>query len=458
MGGPRRDARGRSGASCERVDGRVSRAAAVLVAGSFVNAGVGLLFWLVAARRLDRAVLGADAALLALVTAATGLGVLDLPNALPRYLPAAGARARRIANVTQFAAIGLAITVGSVLVLVASTSSAIELDALPRSAWATIGLLGAIAVWTAFSLQDALLIAIGRERLLLVANLVFAVAKLAAVAALAGQIGTAPVVVSWMVPAGLVALWVQLAVVRPALARLATGPGRVPPGRRLAVVVVAGSAANVVGTLVVGLLPLMVAARLGTAATAGYQLAWSAVTVLFLAPRYVAQAVLARVGADPARLEPVIVAALFGALALVGAAAAVAVAAAGPVLGLVGSSYRADTTSLLRLMALAAVPHCVLVLAGAWARGHQLPALVIMLNAVEYLTVMALAVALSGRIGLAGVGWAWLLGESAVAVAVLVAYRPARRRVGGVPTGVPVGMPHRDGAPGTDEPMPDGRN
>lgn len=429
VGPRRRSERGRRLMESAAVDGGVARAAALLVAGSFVNAAVGLLFWLVAARRLDRAELGADAALLALATAAAGLGVLDLPNVLPRYLPGAGARARRIAAAAQLAAIGLAVVVGSVLVLVATGSSAAASDALPRTVWQLVGVALAIGVWTSFSLQDALLIAVGRERLLLVANLVFAVAKLGALAVLAGRLGAAPVVISWMVPAALVALVVQVAVVRPGVSRLTSGPDLAPPGRRLAFVVVSGSAANVVGTVVVGLLPLVVAARLGTSATAGYQLVWSAVTVLFLAPRSVAQAALARVGADPDRLESVIAAALRGALVLVGAAAVLVAVAAGPVLGLVGSSYRADSTSLLRLMALAAVPHCVLVLAGAWARGRQLSALVIGLNAVEYLTVLALAVALSDPLGLTGLGWAWLLGETAVAGLVLVAHGAARRRV-----------------------------
>jgi Na+-driven multidrug efflux pump len=217
-------------------------------------------------------------------------------------------------------------------------------------------------------------------------------------------------------------------VVRPSFARTAGSEGSLPPAGRLAGLVLTGAAANVVGTVVVGLMPLVVTAHLGSAATAGYQLAWSAAYVLFLAPRYVAQAVLARAGTDTGRLDSVIAAASAGALALVGLAATVAVVAAGPVLGLVGSSYRDDTTGLLRLMALAAVPHCVLVLAGAWARGHQRPAVAVAVTSTEYLTVMVLALVLVPRRGLVGMGWAWLVGETLVAAVVLIAHRRMARR------------------------------
>lgn len=419
----------------------VARTAATLVLGSFATSAVGLLFWLVAARHLGRAELGRDAATLSLVMLAATLGSLDWPNALPRYLSGAGASARRLVAVVQGCAVGLAVVVGVVLVLIAAGSTPV-LAHLLHAPWQLAAFLGAVAVWSAFSLQDAVLIGLGRERWLLVANLVFAVAKLAVLALVVQSMTTSAVVVSWIVPALAMTLVVQLGVVRPALgAQADRRPGVVPgadaalpPVRRLAGLVLTGAAANVVGTLVVGLMPLVVTAHLGPAATAGYQLAWSAAYVLFLAPRYVAQAVLARAGAAPGGLDQVLRAALRGALALVAAAAAVAAAVAGPVLDLVGGSYRQDTAGLLRLMALAAVPHCVLVLAGAWARAHQRPGWAVAVTSVEHLTVMALALVLLPGQGLAGVGWAWLIGEGVVAAVVLVAYRrrPGRRDTGPV--------------------------
>lgn len=421
----------------------VTRTAAVLVLGSFATSAVGLVFWLVAARHLERADLGRDAATWSLVVLAAALGGLDWPNALPRYLPGAGAHARRFVWAVQGCAVGLAVVVGVVLVVLAARSAS-DLAHLLDSPWRIAGLLGAVAVWSAFSLQDAVLIGLGRERWLLAGNLVFAVAKLGALVIVVGSMTTSAVIVSWIVPALVMTVVVQTFVVRPALARVHGSAGSLPPVGRLTGLVLTGAAANVVGTVVVGLMPLVVTAHLGSAATAGYQLAWSAAYVLFLAPRYVAQAVLARSGADVEGLDAVIRAAAVGALVLVGGAAMVAMVAAGPVLGLVGSSYRDDTTGLLRLMALAALPHCVLVLAGAWARAHQRPTLAVAVTSAEYLTVMVLAQVLAPRHGLLGLGWAWLVGESMVAAVVLAAHRRSgtRRRVGRVadhrPTGEPI--------------------
>jgi O-antigen/teichoic acid export membrane protein len=405
----------------------VARTAAALVLGSFATSAVGVAFWLVAARHLDRAELGRDAATLSLVMLAAALGGLDWPNALPRYLPGAGSLARRLVRTVQTSAVGLAVVVGLVLVVIAS-KSAPDLAHLLDSPWQLAAFSAAVVVWSAFSLQDAVLIGLGRERWLLVGNFAFALAKLGVLVVVARSMTTSAVVVSWIVPALVIVVVVQVTVVRPSFARTAGSEGSLPPAGRLAGLVLTGAAANVVGTVVVGLMPLVVTAHLGSAATAGYQLAWSAAYVLFLAPRYVAQAVLARAGTDTGRLDSVIAAASAGALALVGLAATVAVVAAGPVLGLVGSSYRDDTTGLLRLMALAAVPHCVLVLAGAWARGHQRPAVAVAVTSTEYLTVMVLALVLVPRRGLVGMGWAWLVGETLVAAVVLIAHRRMARR------------------------------
>ncbi len=425
----------------DAVGAGVARTAAALVLGSFATSAVGVGYWLVAARHLDRAELGRDAATLSLVMLAAALGGLDWPNALPRYLPCAGSRARRFVGAVQASAVGLAVVVGLVLVVVASRSAP-DLAHLVRSPSQLAVFAAAVVVWSAFSLQDAVLIGLGRERWLLVGNLAFALGKLGVlVVVVAGSMTTNPVVMSWIVPALVMVVVVQVMVVRPSLAVSAGSEASLPSVRRLIGLVLTGAAANVVGTVVVGLMPLVVTAHLGSAATAGYQLAWSAAYVLFLAPRYVAQAVLARAGADTGRLDSVIAAASAGALALVGLAAVVAVVAAGPVLGLVGGSYRDDTTGLLRLMALAAVPHCVLVLAGAWARGHQRPTVAVVVTSTEYLTVMALVLVLAPRHGLVGVGWAWLVGESLVAALVLVARRRLARggRVGLVAAEQPAG-------------------
>jgi O-antigen/teichoic acid export membrane protein len=425
----------------DAVGAGVARTAAALVLGSFATSAVGVVFWLVAARHLDRAELGRDAATLSLVMLAAALGGLDWPNALPRYLPGAGSHARRLVRSVQASAVGLAVVVGLVLVVVASTSAP-DLAHLVRSPGQLAMFSAAVIVWSAFALQDAVLIGLGRERWLLVGNLAFALGKLGVlVVVVAGSMTTNPVVMSWIVPALVMVVVVQVMVVRPSLAVSAGSEASLPPVRRLIGLVLTGAAANVVGTVVVGLMPLVVTAHLGSAATAGYQLAWSAAYVLFLAPRYVAQAVLARAGTDTGRLDSVIASAAVGALALVGIAATVAVVAAGPVLGLVGSSYRDDTTGLLRLMALAAVPHCVLVLAGAWARGHQRPTVAVVVTSTEYLTVMALVLVLAPRHGLVGVGWAWLVGETLVAALVLVAHRRLARggRVGLVAAEQPAG-------------------
>jgi O-antigen/teichoic acid export membrane protein len=71
---------------------------------------------------------------------------------------------------------------------------------------------------------------------------------------------------------------------------------------------------------------------------------------------------------------------------------------------------------LLQLMCLAAVPHCVVVMVAAWARGRQRVVLAVLVSIAEYVAMIGFALLFVGRMGVMGFGWAWLAGETLAAV------------------------------------------
>lgn len=398
----------------------IGAASVVLIGSSFVTSAVGLLYWLVAARSLEPAQLGFDAAVINTVMLASNLGALDLVHAVPRYLPAAGRRAGAFVRTTYGVAVGLSLLAAAVF-LVGVRRWTPSLSFLVDDLLWTGLFLVAVVAWSTFALQDCVLIALRRSAWVPIENVLFAVLKLVLLLVLVDVAPRYAVVLSWVLPALLFVAIVNLGVVRRAVRpTAATLPDSLPPRRRLARTVVVGNGANIVGIVVSGLLPLLVTERFGGAANASYYLAWSMAYVLFLAPRYVSLVVLSRAEHEPERLDEVTLRATLASTALVGVSALVAIVVAEPVLGLVGSTYRHEAVAMLRLMCLAAIPHCVVVMAAAWARGRQRIVMAVIVSSSEYVAVLVFALLFVGRLGVVGFAWAWLAANAVIAVAVLV--------------------------------------
>lgn len=415
---PRRSARRslRAASAGESIGG----ASVVLIGSSFVSSAVGLLYWLVAARRLEPAQLGFDAAVINTVMLASNLGALDLVHAVPRYLPAAGRRAGAFVRTTYGVAVGLSLLVATVF-LVGVNRWTPSLSFLVDDLLWTGLFLVAVVAWSTFALQDCVLIALRRSAWVPIENVLFSVLKLVLLLVLVDVAPRYAVVLSWVLPALLFVAVVNLGVVRRAVRPTAvTPPDSLPSRGRLARTVLVGNGANIVGIVVSGVLPLLVTERFGGAANASYYLAWSMAYVLFLAPRYVSLVVLSRAEHEPERLDEVTLRATLASTALVGVSAMVAIVVAEPVLGLVGNAYRHDTVAMLRLMCLATIPHCVVVMAAAWARGRQRILMAVIVASSEYVAVLAFALVLVGRVGVVGFAWAWLAANTVVALAVLV--------------------------------------
>jgi O-antigen/teichoic acid export membrane protein len=401
--------------------GGVGRASVTLILSSFASSAIGLLYWLIVARQLSKEQVGLDSAVVNTVTLVTTLGSLDLVNAIPRFLPAAGHRAARFIRSAYAVAIGLALVIAAAFLLGVRTWTPSLTYLVNDRTW-TVWFLISVVVWAIFVLQDCVLIGFQRSQWIPIENISFAVLKLGSLIVLLELTPRYAVLLSWTLPAFVVVMAVNLRLVRPIVqhdARLL--PDTLPPTRSIARSVLVGNSANIVGIVVGGSLPLLVTERLGAEANASYYLAWTMAYVLFLAPRYVSLVVLARAEHDRESFDDLVVDATLASMAIVAASVAVAVAGAGPLLGLVGDAYQGDTVLLLRIMCLAAIPHCVAMMAGAWARGRQRLRLAVAITTAEYTLVALLVMSLVGPLGVLGLGWAWLLAECVIAVGLIIA-------------------------------------
>ncbi|OZM79212.1 lipopolysaccharide biosynthesis protein [Pseudonocardia sp. MH-G8] len=395
-----------------------------LVLSSGVASVIGLLFWVLAARLFDHAVVGVASAALAAMTLLGSAAHLNLGNALLRFVPVAGGRGKAL--VMGCFAVGAG--VGAVFGLAFAAGAGIWAPELV-DAFGYPALVGFFVVstpiWTLFVLQDAALTAIRRADLVLVENAVFALLKigLLVLVALLGVPGG--IAVAWVVATALVVL-----VVIGFLARTMTSgagrPGEPVTARDLAGFVRADYAGNVFWQAAVFGLPLVVIALAGAEGAATYNVIWQIGFGLYLVAIGMGKSMVTHAAGDLGRAERARRGMERKALTLLVPAVVVIVVGARPLLSLFGSAYAEAGSVLLVLLALSAIPH-VITASTTWAaRIHRNAAVLVGLPAATSIAVITGTVVLVPMIGVAGAGWAWL-GTQSVAATVILLHRAGTR-------------------------------
>src|SRR5438132_7453641 len=166
------------------------RSATALVLTTGANAGLGLIFWTLAARLYSIEEVGRGAATIAALQLVSMLGCAGLTPALIRFIPPSRLSTRRLVEITYLAGVLLALLCGAG-VLIASYLF-IEPLSVPGYAF-----LGGVAVFAIFTLQDGALIGLRREGWVPVENSIFGVVKIALLVAFSG--GASGIFVSWAI-------------------------------------------------------------------------------------------------------------------------------------------------------------------------------------------------------------------------------------------------------------------
>jgi O-antigen/teichoic acid export membrane protein len=404
-----------------------------LVLGSAVSSGVGLLYWLLAARLYSPEVVGVNSTAISAMMLLGTASQLNVKNALLRFLPVAGASARALFGWCYLVSVVASAVTGAVF-------------ALGAHLWAP-GLLAAFGgpgllvyflvfnpVWALFNVQDYALTGVGRATVVPVANLAFSVAKVLLLALGAWWGATLGIAVSW----GLGTLLVVLVVTAHLLRRLpghaaATAAVAVPVGvRDVARFAGADYAGTVFWMAAVFGLPVVVLARLGADAAATYGVAWTVAFALYQVTHGMGQALVAHLAADaadPAAVDAAARATVRRAVALVAPGAVLVAVAAPLVLDVFGPHYAASGVGLLALAALSAVPDTVVTTTVNAARVRRRTGVLFGLPAAVATAVVVGAWLLMPAFGPAGAGLAWLVAQTAAAAAVL-GHRAVRRARG----------------------------
>ncbi|XVV11160.1 lipopolysaccharide biosynthesis protein [Actinoplanes sp. CA-131856] len=418
----------------------------VLIMGSTVGtAGLGYLYWLLAARELPQPAIGTATALISVATVVSMVSNLGAGHMFIQRLPGAGLAAwSRIVSAGLL--LGCSSTALAAFLAAAVLPAAGANFAFLAGAGGALALIVTAVALTASTLLDYVFIAHRASHGMLGRNLGVAVGKVLTLGALiwSGVGGPAAVLLAWTVPSVAVTaytLGVSLTRLRPGAKLRGAGIGAELPhlrssltGHHLINLAQAGPSA---------LLPVLVTARLGAEANGHFYVAWMTASVLFMVSPAVASAMYAeRANRSAAGLPR----AALVVLVVIGLPALVLFTCGEEILGLFSGGYAAEGELLLRILVLAAVPDAITNLAVAHWRSLGDYRRCLRLNLLMALTCLCLTWLWLPGAAIEGAGIAWLTGQCAGALAVaVIAFRrrPPGRNVEDPAPVQPVRADHR---------------
>jgi O-antigen/teichoic acid export membrane protein len=289
---------------------------------------------------------------------------------------------------------------------------------LAESPWLAAWFVLGVAAWCIFVQQDGLLTGMRRTGWVPVENTIYAAAKLVLLVLFAKALPAYGIFASWTLPALLLLLPVNWLIFRRLLPAHIRGTSNPQPVSTAAIVRYAG--ANHAGALCflayTMLPPVMVLQMEGSAASAYFYLPWVIAGLLRLVAANMSTSLVVEASLDHARSGEHFRRALVNTLRIVGPAAVIVVLAAPYLLRLFGRDYAESGSVLLQLLALAALPSAFVTLHIGLLRAQYRIRLIIVTYMLNMLFILGLSYLWLQQFGIAGVGLAWLVGQSLVAV------------------------------------------
>lgn len=398
------------------------RNAYALIASSGVTSVLGLGYWVLAARIFPAEAVGFNAAAISAMMFLAGLAQLNLISVLVRFVPETG----RLASRLILGAYGISIVVAlaaSLIFLAGLRLWTPALGGMSSSAWLVVWFVASTMAWCVFVLEDSAMTGLRRATWVPVSNGIFAVSKIALVVVLAGFAPTYGIFGSWTLALAVSLIFTNVLIFSrliPRHAATAAASSIGLPLRSIARYLSADYVASLFWLTCTTLLPVIVTSVAGVRVNAYFYLAWQIgyslhILSISTGSSFIVEAVISRDElAEYSRR-------VFRHNLRIVVPAATAVALFAPYLMQVfGSAYAAEGTTLLRLLAVAAVPFSIVSLAISVARVQRRMRRVVAVLAAMCAMVLFLTEILLRNLGLTGVGIAWLTAQILLGAIVLL--------------------------------------
>lgn len=395
------------------------RNAIYLMLANLANAVLGFVFWIIVARFYSAEDVGLAASVISAILLVTSFSHLGLGFGLIRFLPNTGKNANTMINSSLTISILASILIATIFLAGLNFwSPALVI------LWENPGYLVAFVVFAVVStlslVIEQIFVAERRTDFVVIRNLIFSILKLPLPIMLAALFDSFGIFASWGISFS-VALLVSLLLLLPRARAgyypiLAFSKGVINTILRFSF---ANYAASLLWSTTIYILPIMVLNLLGAELTAYFYIAWAIGSILFLIPTIAATSLFAEGSHDEEKLAFNTWRSLRLIFALLIPAIILVLVFADKLLLLFGSSYSENASTLLRILAISALPLTINVVYLSIKRVQMRLKQIIVLTAFIALITLVFSYFSLISTGINGVGIAWLISHGVVASAII---------------------------------------
>jgi O-antigen/teichoic acid export membrane protein len=393
-----------------------------LIFNTGLTAGLGLLFWIFAARLYSIEQVGIGTALLAVFQTLSNLSQLAFGNLVNRFLPIAGNNSGRMIAIT---ALSTAVLAGTFAITFLAASNSISPALVPALSSLSMQLMftAATALWAIFSLLDNVFTGLRRSELVAIKNAAHSVVKILLLVALT-RVAFFPnkIFAAWVVTLPLFVLipilFIQFRILAPAAATAVTTE-----------TFTLGRLANFLGwdyfgtimmVLATSVSPILAINFAGPSSAAVYNLAWTAAFSIYLVGRAMSSSLTVESAINRRQLAQLVSDATAHTLMVLLPVVLAVILLSRPIMLLFGEDYADEGAGILRILALQCVPWSLVSIHLVVARAvgqMRWAAIVQGITAVLGVVFGLFSVRHFGALGLAT---SWLLAQSCALSIILI--------------------------------------
>jgi O-antigen/teichoic acid export membrane protein len=399
----------------------IYRSGYLLVINSTVSAVFGMGFWFLAARLYTPAVVGVNTTMVSTMMLIAGIAQLNLMSSLLRFVPTAGGQAGRLIRLS-YAVGGTVSALAALVFLIGVDTWSPALGPFLHHASTALSFVVVCVCWTVMVMQASAMVALGKTAASTLVNQVFNFLKLLLLAAFVALLPETGVWFAWVTGTAVAVGIGGWYVARRAMGDFLSTPLQVPEYSPSLRELVRFAAPDYVAALAwiacTSVVPILVLNLTDADHAAVFALTWSMCITLYGVPAALGQSLVAYGVRDPDRMREHHRRILLSCLGLLTPVVVVLVVFAHWVLALFGPWYASQGTATLQLLALSTLPSAVNSLRVSRARVDRQMVLVMVLMVSLCLLVLGLTWWLVPGAGIIGAAFAWLVGQSAVAVGI----------------------------------------
>lgn len=408
----------------EHINTPLFATAYTLIVNQFLGAGLGMLYWALAARLYSAEVVGQNSTLISTVLLLGALAEFSLKAAMGRFVPRAGRSIKRLIVSTYLVNTIAALLFTGVFFWLGSSFNFTD-DLLTDMKLLPLALLALPIFWTIFYVQDGVLTGLREAKWVLYENLAYNVIKLLVLVALFFTGNRYGLVASWFLPVPLMVVFVNTLVFVRFIPRYLQEHTD-QPGITLKEVATSVGGDHI-GTILaetgIRILPLLVLNLLGKSASAYFYEAWLIGNTIYLIAYNFASSFAVEAASNRQQIVEISRRVLLQKARLVLPLALAVFIFAELGLNVFGADYAREGTALLRWLALATLPMVMNIWYLGYARitGRNLG--LIRNQGLTCVITLGLSYFLIGTLGITAIGIAWFIAQLIVALIVLVEFR-----------------------------------